>query len=211
MNDRLKLLAAAFRDTPLQCGHLTLRPLTAGTMLLLMDLENPLFLGDTEDMDEPTALSDQESLDALFEFIWIHTADEDEILDLIDQNRAAIRHRVRKMALGIDFNALAQFQVGFMSVMQRVTAAMSETIEEGEPGKPVTSPTGSPPTSGPSAEQGTPGANVISFGVSRSPEVSSSSTPLAVLETPAPDGPSPSGITPLPAPPLHALPPSGSN
>lgn len=209
MNDRLKLLASAFRDTPLQCGDLTLRPLTAGTMLLLMDLENPLFLGDAEDIDEPDELSEKESLDALFQFIWIHTADEDEVIRLIERElRSTIREHVRKMALRIDFDALSEFQVGFMALMQRVTASMAEAMPEGEPGKPVTSPTGSPLTSGPSAEPGTPGANVISFGVSHSSAASSSSTPPSVPVAPAPGGPLPSGIIPLPAHPSPASPPS---
>lgn len=212
MNDRLKLLSAAFRATPLRCGDLQLRPLTAGTMLLLMDLENPLFLGDAEDVDEPEALSDRESLDALFEFIWIHTAPEDEVIRLIERElRSTIREHVRKMAMAIDFEALSEFQAGFMALMQRVTAAMAEAIPEGEPGKPVTSPTGSPPTSGPSAEQETPSGNIISFGGSPSSAASSSSTPLSAPLAPAPDGLLPNGITPLPAPPSPGSQPSVSS
>jgi hypothetical protein len=238
---RPALLARAFREAKLTIGQTALRPLTAGTLAILLDTGNPLFAETSATIDDLAAglyaayaasyahpLNDWATLrdsaepedigevcafyaaarrsveimfpssgpqssaipvtpgaamDALFEFLWIHSAPEEKVLDLTcDGDFTALRRAARRFAMSIDFDDLAAFQEQFTGLIARVNAALTESGEaddDAEPGKPVTSPAGSPLTSLPLAPTPIPTANTGRFGVFPSNGDSNTSTPPA--------------------------------
>lgn len=172
--DRMKLLADSFRAVPLTCGTMTLRPLTAGTVMLLMDTGNPLF----SDQEAPT---ESALMQGIFEFIYIHTAPEDEVIADTD-DPARLRSKARALALRIGFDDLAAFTAQFEQLRARLNAASVEVLPDKEAGKPggattETPPTGSPSSSTLSAVPEIPPARDISSGGSPSPSPSNTSTP----------------------------------
>jgi len=179
--NRLSVLSAAFREVPLTCGSLRLRPLTAGSLNILMETGNPLFTG-----GDP---SEAAQFQALFEFIWIHTAPEEEVIDATS-NPDLLHTQARKLSLSISFDDLTGFAAGFAQLNQRMNAALVEIVPERGMGKPSgeTPPTGSPHSSTPSAAAEIPGASTGFYGVSRFPEPSNTSTPPTTQPEPSPAG-----------------------
>lgn len=203
---RSSLLAAAFRETTLEIGGLTFRPPTAGSIDLLQQIKNPLFSEAGEDCEPGGELL------PLFEFIWIHTAPLDDVLAAAEKS-GAIRIHARRLAFLTPLENIQRFADSFQGFQSRLSAAMSEAIpEDGDEGKPVTSPTGSPCSSSPLAGQGTRTASDSSSGISLSPGLSSISTPPADTMEPPADGASISTKepTPTPLPTLLVSPDDGS-
>lgn len=183
---RLHHLTSAFRDKPLRVGQHTLRPLTAGTVMLLMDSGNALF---TDQETEPT---EAQAMQALFEFIWIHVGPEDEVIRQCD-NPATLRAAARAFAIGVSFEDLEDFNRQFAGVRADVNAAMVEVIpEKGEATKKPDSVrpalTGSPVSSTTSEAVETQPESTGSSGGSHLPEPSSTCTPPTPQTTPAPSG-----------------------
>ena len=176
--NRLSVLSAAFREVPLTCGPLTLRPLTAGSLNILMETGNPLFTG-----GDP---SESAQFQALFEFIWIHTAPENEVIEACG-NPDLLHTQARKLSLSISFDDLTEFAAGFASLNQRMNAALVETVPERGVGKPSgeTPPTGSPLSYTISEDAPIPSASTGFSGVSRFPEPSNTSTPPTTRTEPS--------------------------
>jgi len=173
--DRMKLLADAFRAVPLTCGALQLRPLTAGSMMLLMETGNPLF---TEQETDP---GEAAMMQGIFEFIYIHTAPEDEVT-VETEHPARLRAKARALSMRIGFEDLSAFTAQFELLRARLAAASVEVLPDKEAGKPAgatmaTPPTGLPSSSTPSAAPEIPPGNITSFGGCPSSAPSNTSTP----------------------------------
>lgn len=196
---RLSHLAAAFRESPLKLGARELRRPTAGSIALLMELNNPLFTGGPDEgaADE---LSDTDRMRGVLEFVWVHLADLDEI-DSLPLDPAALREhvarRVRRLGMEIGFEDLQQFGADFARLRERLDGAVTEAVETGGPGKPpqATAPTGLPAWSTPSAAPETPPASDTSSGSCPSSAPSNTSTPPTSMPAPSSAGPSPAPET----------------
>jgi hypothetical protein len=198
---RSQLLSRSFRETSLKIGDRILRAPTAGSIDLLQQSGNPLFSEQQSETDENPG-----DLLPLFEFIWIHSAPLDEVLAAADIE-GEIKRQARKLAFVTPLEDVTEFAAGFQTLQTRLQAAMTEAVpEEGDEGKPVTSPTGSPSSSLPLAGQGTQTASATSSGNSRLSDPSSTSTPpSATTETPAASLPTsnlPETRQPTPLPPF---------
>lgn len=184
---RLAALSAAFREVPLTCGPLQLRPVTAGSIDILMETRNPLFVesGDGEN-------SESLQMQGLYQFIWIHSAPEDEVVAACEQP-GRLQALARKLSLSVGFDDLAEFSEKFARLRDRLNAALVEIQPERGVGKPggETPPTGLPPSSTPLAVVETPPASTGFSGSSRFPEPSNTSTPPTVLPEPSHAGKSP--------------------
>jgi hypothetical protein len=181
---RLSHLSSAFRDIPLTIGEHTLRPITAGTMMLLMETGNALF---TETAVEP---SEAESMQALFEFIWVHCGPRTEVIRQCNDPEE-LRAAARDFALDISFEDLDSFTEQFTAVRTRLNAALVDVVPEPGAKKPhgaMPPHTGSPLLSTPSAEPETVTENTTSCGISLSIEPSNTCTPPMPKTEPAPDG-----------------------
>lgn len=205
---RSALLSRAFTEGSLTIGNLTLRAPTAGSINLLQEIRNPLF---SEEADETA--SNTNDLNPLFEFIWVHAAPIDEVLAAAEIE-GQIRREARKLAFETPLDDVAEFTAAFQQLQTRLQAAMTEAIpEDGDEGKPVTSPTGSPSLSSTSAGQGTASESDTSSGNSRLIEPFSTSTPPKGITAPPADLPATSTPADLPTPtllpPLQVLPDDG--
>jgi hypothetical protein len=189
-DNRLSRLSSAFRDVPLTVGSHTLRPITAGTVMLLMDTGNMLF---SETETEPT---EAQAMQALFEFMWIHVGPEDEVIRQCE-DPAVLRSAARAFALGVSFEDLDSFSTQFSNVRNNINAALVDVIpEKGEatkkPDSAMPTPTGSPPLCTVSEAVETQSVNTGSSGNSPSSGPSNTST----LPTPQTD-PKPAGRSPI--------------
>jgi len=171
---RMSLLSEAFRVTPLTFLGQPLRPVTAGTILLLMETGNPLFK--ESETDPPEA----DSLLALFEFIHIHTAPEDQVCEDC-ATPGELRKKARMLAMHAPLDELQRFSESFGALRTRLEAATAEVIPEKSEGKPAAAttppPTGSQISSTPSAARAIPSASDTSSGSSPSSAPSNTSTP----------------------------------
>lgn len=184
---RLAALSAAFREVPLTCGPLQLRPVTAGSIDILMETRNPLFVEGPADEH-----AEARQIQGLYQFIWIHSAPEDEVVEACG-NPAILQALARKLSLSIGFDDLAEFSEKFALLRDRLNAAVVEIVPEKGMGKPggETPRTGSPLSSIPSAAAQTLPANTGFSGVSRFPEPSNTCTPPTARPEPPPAGKSP--------------------
>ena len=183
---RLSLLSTAFLDRNLTCGSHELRPLTAGSMLLLLETGNALFTREG-DLGEPEALA------AFFEYIYLHTAPPGILLAASAEE---IRGGARALALQISIADIMAFMGQFKELRERIDAASVElmTDKDTPPGKQEPSPIGSLPTSTPSAPPDLPSAKPTASGACPSSAASSTSTPSTAPTTPAA-----AGLCPAPA------------
>lgn len=210
--ERSRLLGQAFRDVPLKCGDLELRPFTAGSLLDLQDLKNPLFTFTVpaEYPGEKEAEDPNMGLYPLFEFVWVHWAPEELVAELIDaEDWAAVKKQVRKFARTVPMSDLGEFQKNFAKLNTQTTGAMVESIDEegGGTGKPGSSPIGLPPSSSTLEALETLPANITSFDDCLLPEPSSTSTPPGFTTEGNAGGPAPLTIPLIPVP----TPPGSSN
>ena len=190
MKSRLALLSAAFRDAPLVIGPFTLRPLSAGSVAILLESGNAIF------SDLPEAdLTPAASMAAVFEFIFIHAAPLNEVIQVAD-DPAALRHAALRLGLELTMDDLDTFSAAWDSLKAQLDAAMIEIIPEkgGMPGKPVAgqpmpSPTGSPPSSMPLVAPPHPIESTGSSGNYPSPAPSNTSTPSTPPMAPESAGP----------------------
>lgn len=197
---RYNLLRQAFCELPQKIGNLTLRPLSGGSFELLQDIQNGLVYQD------PTATEKtlQDSLQAVHEYIWIHTAPLTEVL-AVESRETLPRLAIRALAMEIEMGESLAFTALFSASALRMAAAMTELADEEDPspGKPQTPPTGSPPSSSPPEPQETPSENVISFGTPPSSEPSPTSTLPTSPPEPESDSATPLMILPSPPPPAN--------
>jgi hypothetical protein len=171
---RMSLLSDAFRASPLTFLGEPLRPVTAGTILLLMETGNPLF------SDGDKALNESDSLLALFEFIHIHTAPEEEVVADCD-TPGALKKKARRLSMRAPLEELQAFSERFGALRTRLEAATAEVMpdaNEGKPGAATTPPpTGSLTSSTPSEGRVIPFESATSSGSSPSSAPSNTSTP----------------------------------
>lgn len=208
--DRLSILTGSFRDHPLRCGPLELRPVTVGSIVLLIEMGNRLFAEDDADSG-----GDFDELASVIEFLWVHAAPIEDVLDLADDPPRRSR-AIRAFGMEIELPDLRQFAEDFGQLRQRIEAAQvtdaGDTEEgggSGEAGKP--SPTGLPAWSSPSAARETPPASAGSSGACPSTARSSISTPPSSGREPACAGVSPMPVD-LTAPiPLSSSAPSATS
>lgn len=180
----MSLLSEAFRETPLTFLGQPLRPVTSGTILLLMESGNPLFT------ESSAALTESDSLLALFEFIHIHLAPEDEVCEDCEVP-GQLKRKARKLSMRAPLEELQVFSERFASLRTRLEAATAEIIPDKSEGKPPAAtpiPTGSPTSSTPSAVPETPSASDGSSGDFLLIVPSNTSTPPTSPTEPAPAG-----------------------
>jgi hypothetical protein len=193
--DRSALLSRAFRDVQIVIAGRHLRPPTAGSLDLLQQIGNPLFV---EADDETPAKA---TLLPLFEFIWVHTADLNEVLEAAELE-GEIRRKARVLAFETPVEDVNAFTEAFNKLQVLMQAAMTEVVPEGDGGKPAPSRTGSLSSSSPSVVPAIPSASASSSGSAPSGAPSLTSTPPTDTTDPFADGPAtsmPPGAIPLPS------------
>jgi len=183
---RISLLSSAFKESPLTCGAFTLRPLTAGSIMILMETGNPLFT------DSATKASETDAMQGLLEFLYIHTAPQEEVVQKSD-NPAELRLAARSFALNISFEDLGSFTDQFSKIRGKLQAAMVDPVlEKGAAAKKQRkakpSRTGSPASSSPSAVPEIPSGSDTSSGSSPSPAPSNTITPPFATTAGPPSG-----------------------
>jgi len=206
---RISLLSEAFRHTPLTFLGEPLRPVTAGTILLLMETGNPLFT------ESAAPLTESDSLLALFEFIHIHTAPEDEVCADCD-TPGALKLKARKLSMRAPLEELQAFSERFASLRTRLEAATAEIIPDKNEGKQDAAttppPTGSPTSSTPSVVRVIATGKGSFSGNFPSSEPSNTCTPPTSPTEPEPAGatrtwePDPTEIPPPEEPPDNVIP-----
>lgn len=170
---RTSLLTKAWASLAPKCGEHTLAPISAGTLQLLLESNNALFTGG--DTTETAAQS------ALLEFVWIHTAPENDLIAAFDDH-SLIRTGARRLALTVSITDLQDFGQQFEKLNAILDAGNFELIPDKnqKPGKPETpepSLIGSPPTSEPSEATSPSPESMKSCGSSPLPEDCNISTP----------------------------------
>ena len=184
---RTSHLSAAFRARPLTLGGRELRPLTAGSLDLLQSSGNALFADRPAGSPEP---DEAEVMRGIFEFAWIHLADEDDVVFGWD-DPDFIRREARKLSLSTPLEDVEEFALGFSEMRTRLQAAMVEIVPDKTGKKPARAkqrPTGSPSSSTPSAVRAIPSGKSTSSGSSPSSEPSNTCTPPSTTTTPAAAG-----------------------
>jgi len=199
--DRFRLMAKVFRQMPAEFMGMHLQPLTAGRWDILLERNNAFLFGD-EPAEEPdrekfeseaefTAAHaewmeslgavDSEMLHGICEFLWVHTAPIEEVLDSAEDPKRWAK-RVKGFAMRYaEMSEIVDFMLSFRERLMEMVAAMVEIAseEEGdeeEPGKPRQSLTGSPPTSTPSPDTEALRPDTGSCGGSPSPRGSNTCT-----------------------------------
>lgn len=202
MQDRATTLGQAFLDLDLEIAGRKLRKLTAGSILILQQLGNPLFAFEEgeakaqEEGGEPAASGEgPEELEGILHlcgYVWAHTAQLAEVIEAVEDGEAGrkqYRTACRLLSLELDPKDLAEFGAKFTAMNERVKAGATEVLpEEGAPGKPVPSLTGSPATSGTLAGPETRSESGGFCGVCPSNEGSSTCTPGTGTMAAAADG-----------------------
>jgi hypothetical protein len=186
MKDRQHLLSAAFREIPRSIGDITLRPVSAGSYSLLVDLGNPMMTGGGDRRD---------IFAAVVQFAWVHSADLAAVCAVVREEDIPAAE-LRALGFRISLEDALRFTQEYAATSERISAAMVEPIEEedeeegGAGGKPrECAPTGSPASSSPAGARVIPPASVIPFGICPSSEPSSICTPQTTLPEPAASGP----------------------
>lgn len=187
--NRLSALSAAFREVPLTCGPHKLRPMTAGSIDILKETGNEFFSDSAPSQNAGNSENSPESFQWLYEFIWIHTAPEDEVI-AASENPSVLKAKAKKLSLSIGFDDLSEFSEKFRQLNHRLNAALVEIVPEKGMGKPggEMPPTGLPPSSTPSVLAEIPTASTGCSGDCRFPEPSNTSTPPTTRPEPSPAG-----------------------
>jgi hypothetical protein len=184
---REALLEAAFRDLPQTVAGIQLRPMSAGSWVLLNTLGNSLVAGVSSEADGKTAV-----FAAIYEYLWIHSAPIERVAEINhrdDLPAAEIRALGFQVPIG---NALAFLETYKESAL-RFAAAMTEPEEANVPGQPGKLPesrlVGSPPSVSPSGPPVTLSGSDTSSGKCQSSAPSlTSMPPMSQTELPV-DGP----------------------
>lgn len=144
---RMEVAFGVFRDLPKEFAGMKMRELTAGSFALLERRENGLLFGKGEE-----DLSAQEMMGAVAEYVWIHTAPLEEVLDADEAGEKAWVRAVRKFGMEkVTLEAAAAFLDGFGEGVARLAAVQVRPLETDEDedddaGKIAPCPTGSPAT-----------------------------------------------------------------
>lgn len=106
-----------------QIGKLTLRPLSLGSIEILRSIGNPLATGN---------IAAIETLDtsAFAQFIWVHAAAQEEVLDIVFNRISELARAVTTFALAIspaDLQAVAKSLQGDMSAIEAASAQPEST------------------------------------------------------------------------------------
>jgi hypothetical protein len=189
--NRHTVLRKAFCEIPQTVGPYQLRPLSGGSYELLSEIKSALVSPDSAASGNTL----KDTLSAVHEYIWIHSAPLDQVLAVIDRDSLP-KQEIRKIAMTLEIGECLAFTTVFAQAAQRMSASMAEIDDDDDentsPGKPETPPTGSPHLSSHAEPQAIPSENVISFGSPPSSEPSPSSTqPTSTPELDA------DGATPL--------------
>ncbi|MFI3244035.1 MAG: hypothetical protein R3Y56_07280 [Akkermansia sp.] len=107
-------------------GNLTMRPISLGSIELLREIGNPLASGNQTMID---------SLDASIfaQFIWVHAAPIDEVVDTIYNDLSSLARKVTVFSLNIspqDLNALAANLQRDLGAIEAASAQPEESDSE---------------------------------------------------------------------------------
>lgn len=101
---------------------LTLRPISLGSMELLRQVNNPLATGDTEvEIDSHT----------LAEFIWIHAAPLDEIMETVYDYPSQVGKKVTLFCMNISPTDISKVATSLAGDRAAVIAASARPLNEG--------------------------------------------------------------------------------
>jgi hypothetical protein len=203
--ERFRLLSRVFRQMPREFGGRKVEALTAGRWDLLLQRENAfLFDGgevapprpqpeDYEDAEsygaaraaweEAAREADAGMLYGVCEFLWVHTAPLEEVLEAEEDERLWRREVRRFQMEAAEIGELMEFMLEFREQVLAVSAAMVTVEEDDEeggeegPGKHRTSRIGSPRTSSRSGGTKAKSSGGGAFGGSRLRKGSSTCTP----------------------------------
>jgi hypothetical protein len=182
-------LAKAFTARPILFQGKPLRPVTAGSLMLLMESGNPLF----SDAATEEEMTEKDMLQGFYEFIHVHSAPEEEVVEDME-NPAILGKKGKLVSLRLTAEELVEIMKDFADLRTRLEAATAEVIPEKSEGKQeaATTPplTGSPTSSTPSAALAILPASDGLSGDSPSSEPSNIFTLPTLPTEPAPVGPS---------------------
>jgi hypothetical protein len=192
MKDRLSLLRSAWVEHAPTCNGQTLRPLSAGTLELLLASGNSLFQDEEERPAGEAPAAPKDETTPLFEFVWMHLAPEEEVVAAFEDH-GILRRGARLLSLRTDLSEIAAFGEQFGQIRDRIGAALVEVVPEKDdtPGKPAGTPpppTGSPSIFTPSGDPPPPSGSTSSSGASPSSAASNTCTPPIARPEPRPDG-----------------------
>lgn len=104
-------------------GGLKLRPISLGSMELLRQLNNPLVAGESEsDLDTHT----------LAEFIWVHTAPLEEVVETVYNHPAQIAKKVTLSCMDISPAEIKLITASLAGERAAVEAASARPLEKDE-------------------------------------------------------------------------------
>lgn len=110
----------AFTDTPDTIGNLTLRPLTAGTLILLKQTKNPLMAGGIGEEDREFHVA---------AFLYIHAGDPKAVRKAA-ANDAAFREAVLEFADGLTVADFAKAAMQIKDICERSMVGMNYEVED---------------------------------------------------------------------------------
>jgi hypothetical protein len=187
--NRQSLLRSAFCEVPQTVSGLDLRPCSPGSFALLGELKNPLIA----QRESSAAITMDELFGAVIQYIWIHTAPLDQVLTIV-KSEDLPELEIKKLGFALRIEDALEFTTSFSTAAEKMAAALAETDDDDEPGKPTAAqpPTGSPLSSLPSVLPVTPSASDTFSGSPPSPAPSPTSTPPL-----PPTDHAPAGVIPL--------------
>lgn len=206
MSSRQDLLRLAFCDLPSSIGEIKLRPLSAGSYVLLQTIGNLLVSPSSGSTDASSMAK------AVIEYAWLHHVDEEKVAAIEDASQIPASE-IRLLSFKISFGECFDFMKKFAASAQAWAASMAEPEEDigGEmPGKPESSPTGSPSFSSSATPSAIPsGSDTSSGGCPSDGPLPLSTVPTSPME-PSADGPALLVVLDDPAPETSSSPSSSS-
>jgi hypothetical protein len=174
---RERLLAACFSNIPSKIQELKLRPLSPRSFDLLNDLGNVMIAGGGRS---------QSPLEAVIEYIWLHSAAIDEVIEIEKVEDLPVND-LRRLGLTIEFGEAMAFLERYTEGAMRMKAALAELEDEDEDeGKSEQSHTGLHPLFSRSEAPEIPSGSDTSSGSSPSNAPSPiSMPPISLTEQPA--------------------------
>ena len=170
-DDRHHLLAAAFSDLKSEIAGIPLRPLSAGSYVLLGTLRNSL-VGAREGGGQVELIAD------VIQYAWVHSAPIAEVA-AVQKPEDLPAARLIELGFEIPYTECFAFMRSFQDCALRLAAALTAPDDEAEvePGKLVPLPTGSPRSSSPAELPEIPFGSDTSSGKCPSSAPSPTSTP----------------------------------
>jgi len=118
---------ASMLQASAKVAGLTLRPISLGSLEILRSIGNPLASGNPEDLSHIDT-------SVFAQFIWVHAAPQDEVLDIVFNRTSELARTVTIFALQIsphDLQAVANSMQGDLSAV--AAASAQPESEDGSP------------------------------------------------------------------------------